>query len=119
MTTRAASEAEKMDRVPGIEFVDTPTGRMARPIGIGLRVWQIVQWLQEYDRSVLKEALDHVTDAHIDAAEQYYALYPDEIDRRIAMEHRGKPAMFTDVDEFISEHGAGRGLVREHRRAGQ
>jgi uncharacterized protein (DUF433 family) len=91
MTMRAETEAEKLQRVPGIEFVDTPTGRMARPIGLGQRVWQIVQWLQGSDRDEFKRAFDHVTDAQIDAAELYYKLYPDEIDRRIAMEHHYTP----------------------------
>jgi uncharacterized protein (DUF433 family) len=43
MTTRAETEAEKMQQVPGIEFVDTPTGRMARVAGTGVRVWLIAR----------------------------------------------------------------------------
>lgn len=88
MTTRAETEAEKVLRVPGITFADTPTGRMAWVIGSNHRVWQIIQWLQDSNRDEFKRAFDHVTDTQIDTAELYYSLYPEEIDRRIALERQ-------------------------------
>lgn len=43
MTTDVLSEAEKMRRVPGIYFADTPAGRVATIGGTGLGVWEIVK----------------------------------------------------------------------------
>ena len=103
MTTRAETEAEKMQQVPGIEFVDTPTGRMARPVGTGLRVWQIVKALRDFngDRELLRRTFDWLSEEQIAIAFRFYACYPREIDERIAREHRGKPSEFTDARELI------------------
>jgi len=43
LTTEALSEAEKLRRVPGISFMDEPTGRCANVEGTGLGVWEIIE----------------------------------------------------------------------------
>lgn len=106
MTTRAETEAEKMRRVPGIEFTDTPTGRMAKPVGTGIRVWQMIQSMQFFcwDRAEYFRTYDWITDAQLDAALQYYRLYPDEIDARIAREHEYTPEQVYEMYPFMRPH---------------
>ena len=114
--THAETEAEQMRRVPGIEFVDTPTGRAARLRGTGVRVWLIVRDFRELaaggcvDAGQLDDEQRAAPDAYgrafprrmqgpalaalwpwltaqqIESALAYYAAFPEEIDRRIALE---------------------------------
>ncbi|SRR5579871_4042399 len=85
--SRAAIEAERMRRVPGIYFMDGATGRRACVAGTGIDVWEIVNGykIMGEDRARLDDAYDWLSKEQLDAALQYYALYPEEIDARIEM----------------------------------
>lgn len=98
MVTRAlsaAEEAERMQRVPGIIFVDGAVGRRAHVAGTGLDVFEIIKIFYECGetRAGLKEGLYWHSDANLEAALRYYALYPDEINDRLRRE-----------DEITPEH---------------
>ncbi len=84
------TEAVKVRRCPGIVFADGPTGRRARIAGTGLDVWEVIATYQSVDREVgrLREAYHWLSDPQLRAALGYYAAYPDEIDRRIALNKR-------------------------------
>jgi uncharacterized protein (DUF433 family) len=88
MTARRVSEAEKQRQVPGLIFVDGPAGRRARIDGSGLDVWEVISAYKRMgcDRTRLEAAFDWMTAEQMDAALRYYALFPDEIDRRLALE---------------------------------
>lgn len=75
------AEVEKMERVPGIIFVDGVGGRRARVAGTGLEVFEVIQVYrscgEDWDR--LKAGLHWLTDDQLRAALSYFELYPDEI----------------------------------------
>ena len=79
-------EAVKMRRCPGITFADGPTGRRARIAGSGIDIWEFIAMFnglgENYDK--LKETYHWLTEQQIRSAFSYYALYPDEIDGKIA-----------------------------------
>ncbi|MGI8553276.1 MAG: DUF433 domain-containing protein [Dehalococcoidia bacterium] len=81
MTTKELSEAEKLERVPGIIFADGPAGPRARIAGTGLEVWELVNaylTLGE-DPTRVADAFDWLKPEQIQAALDYYAAFPDEI----------------------------------------
>lgn len=80
------SEAVRMRRVPGVVFVDSRIGRRPMVAGTGLDVWELVAtWLAVgRDEAALREATDWLTEAQRRSALNYYALYPEEIDARLA-----------------------------------
>jgi uncharacterized protein (DUF433 family) len=84
------TEAVKMRRCPGIVFADSPSGRHARVAGTGLDVWEIIAMYKSLERDPvrLREAYHWLTDAQLRAALGYYGAYPEEIDRRIALDER-------------------------------
>jgi len=84
------TEATKMRRCPGIVFADGPTGRRARIAGTGLEVWEVVATFQSLGRDAtrLKQAYPWLTEAQVRAALGYYTAYPQEIDRRMALNER-------------------------------
>ncbi len=87
------SEAVRMRRVPGIIFVDSRTGRRPVIAGTGLDVWEVIAtWnaLGRYEDE-LREAYDWLTEPQLRAALNYYALYPQEIDERVAIEKSWTP----------------------------
>ena len=79
-------EAVKIRRCPGVIFADGPTGRRARIAGTGIDVWEFIATFkvlgESYDK--LKETYHWLSDQQVRAALSFYALYPDEIDERIA-----------------------------------
>lgn len=81
-------EGLRMRQVPGIAFMDGPTGRRAVIGGTGLDVWEIVRtWLQEErDFERLRESYDWLTDRQLRAALLYYEIYPVEINARLERE---------------------------------
>ncbi len=93
MTTEALSEAEKMRRVPGIYFMNEPTGRCAKVEGTGLGVWEIIEnflgWDQDYDELV--GYYDWLSREQLEAAINYWHEFPEEIEGRIAMEGQYTP----------------------------
>lgn len=87
------SEAVRMRRVPGVVFVDSRTGRRPMVAGTGIDVWEVIAlWRAvERDEGEFRAATDWLTEAQRLAALNYYALYPEEIDRRIAADDGWTP----------------------------
>lgn len=83
-------EAIKMKRCPGIVFADGPSGRRARIAGTGLDVWEVIATHRRLNRNLarLRKAYPWLSEAQLRAALGYYAAYPREIDRRIALNER-------------------------------
>lgn len=82
-----------MRRCPGVTFGGGPTGRRARILGTGLDVWELIATYKSLGRNLtrLRKAYPWLSDAQLRAALGYYAAYPDEIDRRIALNERWTP----------------------------
>jgi uncharacterized protein (DUF433 family) len=82
------SEAVRMRRAPGIVFVDSRTGRRPLIAGTGLEVWEVIaSWKAAgQDEGRLREVYDWLSEPQLRAALNYYALYPEEIEERLALE---------------------------------
>ncbi|MBI4863635.1 MAG: hypothetical protein HY815_25755 [Candidatus Riflebacteria bacterium] len=83
-------EALRLRSCAGIYFSDEPTGRVAKVVGTGLAVWEIVRDYLECgnDRTALRKLFPRLSMGQIQASLLYYSRYPDEIDEAIA-ENRG------------------------------
>lgn len=105
------SEAVRMRRVPGIVFVDSRTGRRPMVAGTGLDVWEVVaSWLAvDRDPATFRDATDWLSDAQRAAALNYYALYPEEIDARLATGAEWTPTRVRDELPFALSPIAPRG----------
>jgi uncharacterized protein (DUF433 family) len=79
------AEAIKMRRCPGVTFADGPTGRRARIAGTGIDIWEFIATFKGLDENYnkLKETYHWLSGQQIRSALSYYALYPDEIDKKI------------------------------------
>ena len=86
-------ESVRMRRVPGIVFVDGPSGRRAVVAGTGLEVWEIVATWHEVgeDYRALQESYDWLTEPQLRAALGYYEIYAEEVEARLAREERWTP----------------------------
>ncbi|MDQ3942173.1 MAG: DUF433 domain-containing protein [Actinomycetota bacterium] len=86
-------EALRMRRVPGIYFMDGPTGRRAVIAGTGLDVWEVIAQFREVGRDYeqLKSCYEWLSEPQLRAALIYYELYPEEIDARIEREEYWTP----------------------------
>lgn len=82
-----------MRRVPGIIFADGPVGRRARVAGTGLDVFEVINIYRSCgeDRAATAEALDSLTPEQLQAAFDYYAAFPKEIDKRLAEDEKITP----------------------------
>lgn len=82
---RMALEAERLRRVRGIYFGEEHDGRRAKIAGTGIDVWEIINDWNWYGRDFeeLCYNKDWLTRAQLQAAIDYYALYPEEIDQFI------------------------------------
>ncbi len=82
------AEAVRMRRVPGVVFVDGRTGRRPVIAGAGLDIWEVIATWKAIgeDSAKLRQVYRWLSEPQLRAALNYYALYPDEIDRRIATE---------------------------------
>lgn len=98
------SEAVRMRRVPGIVFVDSRTGRRPAVAGTGLEVWEMVALWQEVEQDTarFREVTDWLTEPQRRAALNYYALYPAEIDARLAVEESWTPERVRQELPFAS-----------------
>jgi hypothetical protein len=89
LAQRYIDEGMKLDRHGGIVFRDGPAGRRAVVVG-GPDVWEIVAAARSAPETgddliaALAERLG-VPEAKIRVAIRYYAEYPDEVDRFIAL----------------------------------
>ncbi len=86
-------EALRMMRAPGIVFVEGRGGRRAAVAHSGLEVWEIVATWLEAGRSFeeLRAAYPELSELQLRSALNYYALYPAEIDARLAREAAWTP----------------------------
>lgn len=86
MATRVESEAARIARVPGIEFVDGGAGRRARIAGSGVAVFEIAHTYlaADGDMAIVRHVYDWLSQDQIAAALDYWRAYPDEIESRIA-----------------------------------
>ena len=77
-------EAVKMRRCPGITFADGPTGRRAKIAGTGIDIWEFIATFKGLDENYekLKETYHWLSDQQIRSALSYYALYPDDIEKK-------------------------------------
>ena len=79
-------EAVKMRRCPGVTFADGPSGRRARIAGTGIDIWEFIATFkglgENYNK--LKKTYHWLNDQQIRSALSYYALYPDDIEEKIA-----------------------------------
>jgi uncharacterized protein (DUF433 family) len=75
-----------MRRCPGIIFADGPAGRRARIAGTGIDVWEFIATFKGLGENYnnLKKTYHWLGDQQIRAALSYYALYPDDIEEKIA-----------------------------------
>jgi uncharacterized protein (DUF433 family) len=86
-------EAVRMNRAPGIVFVEGRGGRRAAVAFSGLEVWEIVATWKEGGDSwpTLVDAYPELSELQLRAALNYYAVYPREIDERLALEAEWTP----------------------------
>jgi uncharacterized protein (DUF433 family) len=99
MRAKQLSEAEKMRRVPGIVFADGPCGRRARIAGTGLDVFEIIEGYQSVGKDLkrLRIAYHWLTPDQLQAALDYYAAFPEEIDARLAEERAVTPETLREM----------------------
>jgi len=72
--------ALRMQRFPGIVFVEGPAGRRAHLAGTGLDVWEVVRLLKEYQTAAkLRENFPRLSSIAIQIAQAYAKSYPEEI----------------------------------------
>lgn len=89
LAQRYIDEGLRIERHPGIFFRDGPAGRRAVVVG-GPDVWQIIVAVRSAPErgddliAALAERLG-IPEQRVRIAVRYYAEYPDEIDRHIAM----------------------------------
>ena len=87
-------EAERIRRIPGITFVDSPSGgRVARVAGTGLEVFEVLQAYRSVDNSWprLQQAFDQLSDNQLRAALAYADAYPEEIEEHIRRDEQWTP----------------------------
>jgi uncharacterized protein (DUF433 family) len=86
-------EALRMTRAPGIVFVDARGGRRAAVAHSGLEVWEIVATWREGNESwdTLRAAYPELSELQLRSALNYYRLYPEDIDTRLAREAAWTP----------------------------
>ncbi len=70
----------RMERFPGIVFVEGPTGRRAHLAGTGIDVWEVIGLLQEYQAvAKLHGDFPQLSPIAIQVARAYAEAYPEEI----------------------------------------
>jgi len=102
-------ESNKMRRIPGILFVDSPSGgRVARVAGTGLEVFEIVQAHRSVEDSWprLKESFHWLSDTQLRAALAYAEAYPEEIQERIRRDEQWPPEAVWERYPFVSPRGS-------------
>ena len=86
-------ESLRTRRCPGIVFRDGPAGRRAVIEGTGVDVWAVIgEWhAVGHAWGALRGAFPHLSELQLRAAVNYYALYPREVDERLAVEAEWTP----------------------------
>jgi len=73
--------ALRMQRFPGVIFVEGPAGRRAHVAGTGLDVWEVIELLKGYDTAAnLVEHFPNLSKRAVHMAEAYAKAYPQEIE---------------------------------------
>lgn len=85
MTLDLETEAERMQRVPGIVFRDGTRERVPCIVGTGLEVWEVILSYRDFDKDIpaLCDAFA-LTVGQVQAALTYARLYADEVEALIA-----------------------------------
>ncbi|MGH2359915.1 MAG: DUF433 domain-containing protein [bacterium] len=74
-------ESLRMQRHPGITFVEGPAGRRAHLPGTGFDIWEVIELLREYGSAgALREHFPRLSLIAIHVAEAYAREYREEID---------------------------------------
>jgi len=86
-------ESAKMRRIPGISFMDTPSGRTAVIGGTGIKIWLLVQDYRDMDQSWerLSAAYHWLSERELRSALAYAEAFPDEIEDILREEERWTP----------------------------
>lgn len=86
-------EALRMSRAPGVVFVEGRGGRRAAVAHSGLELWEIIATWKEGEESwdTLCGAYPELSELQLRSAVNYYRLYPEEIDRRLARDASWTP----------------------------
>jgi len=81
-------EAVRVSRAPGIVFVDSNRERRAALAFSGLEIWEIIRfWKGSGEKwEEFREQFEELSEQQLRAAVNYYRLYPEEIDARLAKE---------------------------------
>jgi len=89
LAERYLDEGLRLDRHPGVVFVDGPAGRRPRLAGSGLDVWEVVETIKDGGNSVEAAAayLD-IQVSRVNVAIRYYADHREEIDAWTERVHR-------------------------------
>src|SRR5579871_1816792 len=90
----ALSEEEKMRMVPGIIYEDGAIGRRAHVVGSGLDVFEVITTYvntAKDEQRIIEGYRDWLTPEQVKAALEFYRLFPEEIDERLALEAAGSP----------------------------
>ena len=95
LVAEMVTEAVKLRRVPGIVFVDSPTGRCARVAGTGIEVFEVIGLYEavDRDRQKVQENLPQLDSYQIDMAISYYEAYPEDIRSYLLTEEEEIAAM--------------------------
>jgi uncharacterized protein (DUF433 family) len=96
-------EALKMRRIPGIVFVDSPSGRVAKIAGTGIGVWEIIMGCRDVDEDWcrLREGYHWLTETQLRTALAYAEAYPEEIERRIEIDEQWTPERVWEMYPFM------------------
>lgn len=97
-------EAVRMRRVPGVVFMDGPSGRRAAIGGTGLDVWEVISTYKSAgnDYEHLRESYPWLSEPQLRAALVYYELYPEEIKARIEREEWWTPVRVRREFPFLN-----------------
>jgi uncharacterized protein (DUF433 family) len=91
-------EAERVRRFPGIHFIESAYGRSAAMPGRRLKVWQVIQALQDFEGDAERMAKEtDLSSTEIELARAYYREFPKDIDEAIARNRR-------PVEELLREY---------------
>jgi uncharacterized protein (DUF433 family) len=96
-------EAVRMRRVPGVVFMDGPSGRRAAIGGTGLDVWEVISTYKSTgdDHERLEKSYPWLSGPQLRAALVYYELYPEEVDVRIEREAGWTPERVQSTFPFL------------------
>lgn len=95
LVAEMVTEAIKMRRVPGIVFLDSPTGRCARVGGTGIEVFEVIQVYELFgrDRERVQQDLPQLDRYQLDAAIAYYDAYPEDVRPYLHTEEEDRAAL--------------------------